>query len=108
MCDLQFNVFNDNISAPPLSKLDEIIVNDITCENYHVIRVSFNIMSLLQYILIIYILKIEFRSYGSRSWRKDRVWLKKKMIIFLHVYMQYPKIIEEFQFFELSVMCLLI
>jgi hypothetical protein len=34
LCDLIDNVFNDDYTPPPISEWDELILKDITCENF--------------------------------------------------------------------------
>ena len=40
LCDLDYNVFNDDYTPPPISDFDELILMDINCENFMDIKVK--------------------------------------------------------------------
>ena len=39
LCDLENNLFNDDITPPPMNEMDEILMNEITCDNFAELKV---------------------------------------------------------------------
>ena len=43
LCDLENNLFNDDITPPPMNEMDEILMNEITCDNFAELKVISNL-----------------------------------------------------------------
>ena len=40
LCDSVNNIFNDDFTPPPLNEWDEMLANEVTCDNYYEIKVN--------------------------------------------------------------------
>ena len=39
LCDLENNLFNDDVTPPPMNEMDEILMKEITCDNFAELKV---------------------------------------------------------------------
>ena len=40
LCDAKNNIFNDDFTPPPLNAWDEMLANEVNCDNYYEIKVK--------------------------------------------------------------------
>ena len=43
LCYLENNLFNDDVTPPPMNEMDEILMNEITCDNFVELKVISNL-----------------------------------------------------------------
>ena len=44
LCDLENNLFNDDVTSPPMNEMDEILMKEITCDNFAELKVIFEFL----------------------------------------------------------------
>ena len=63
LCDAKNNIFNDDFTPPPLNAWDEMLANEVNCDNYYEIKVKIDKFHIHSKML---------RNFGKWNWRVDQ------------------------------------